>query len=306
MSNNRREFLSLSGKVAAGALILPQMACTSNTTNSSPEVEKTTEDMASTGTPLAAYGIQLWTLRDIIGKDPKGILKQLADFGYTQIESFEGDQGIYWGMSPTDFKSYMDDIGLNMIASHCNINENFEEKAAQAAEVGMDYLLCPYIGPQDSMDKWKTIVDQFNKCGEICKKNGIRFAYHNHDYSFKAVDGVIPQDYMMENTDPDSVDFELDLYWVITGGADPIAYLKKYPNRFALSHVKDRDKNAKADETHMSVTLGTGSIDYQSILQVAKENGMKYYLLEQERYEGTTPIKCAEDGAKYFNQLRLS
>lgn len=262
--------------------------------------------MANTGAPLAAFGIQLYTLRDIIGDDPKGTLQQLAGFGYTQIEGYEGDQGIYWNMPHMDFKAYLTDLGMSMVSSHCDINTNFEEKAAQAAEAGLEYLLCPYLGAQDSMDKWKLIADQFNACGDICKKNGIRFAYHNHDYSFKALDGVIPQDYLMENTNPDTVDYELDLYWVVTGGADPIAYLKKYPNRFRLSHVKDRAKDAKPDETHASVTLGTGSIDYPSILQVAKDNGMKYFILEQERYDNTTPIKCAEDGAKYLSQLRLS
>ncbi len=239
-------------------------------------------------------------------KDPKGILKQIAEMGYHQIESYEGDMGIYWGMPHMEFKSYISDLGLDMVASHCNIKENFEEKAAQAAEIGLKYLVCPHIGAQETMDDWKKIVDQFNECGDICQKNGIRFAYHNHAYSFEALDGIIPQDYMMENTNPDTVDFELDIYWVVTGQADPIQYFEKYPNRFKLCHVKDRLKDAPADEREASCDLGTGSIDYPKILKIAEENGMEYYLLEQERYDDSTPIKSAAACANYLKNLVFS
>ena len=118
---------------------------------------------------LDAFGIQLYTLRDIIADDPKGVIQSLASFGYTQIEGYEGDMGMFWGMGHKDFKSFLDDTNIKMVASHCDINENFEQKVEQASEIGLDYLICPYIGAQDSMDDWKRIVDQFNRCGEICK-----------------------------------------------------------------------------------------------------------------------------------------
>jgi len=299
MTNNRRKFIQLASTLAAGSLLLPSIGCGAG-------AEKATKAVVDSVVKpsIDKFGIQLWTLRDVISDDPKATLKALADYGYRQIESFDGKEGMWFDMGHKEFKKYLDDLGLEMPAAHCNIKENFEEKAAQAAEIGMKYLVCPYIGPQTSMDAWKKVTDRFNECGDICKKNGIRFAYHNHDYSFKAFSGMIPHDFIMENTNPDTVDHEMDIYWVVTGGANPIEYLKKYPNRFRLCHVKDRMKNT--EDTQASCTLGTGIIDFPSILKVAKENGMKYFMVEQERYDETTPMKCAEDGAKYMSQLVFS
>lgn len=294
MNNNRRNFLQQAGTMIAGSLILPQFACKSASA-------MTGKNMAG----LDAYGIQLYTLRDILPGDPKGTLKEISTYGFEQIEGYDGPQGMFWNMGHKAYASYLDGLGMKMISSHVNINEGFEEKAGQAAEIGMEYLICPYIGPQKSVDAWKKVTDRFNACGEICRKNGIRFAYHNHAYSFKAFSGMIPHDFMMENTDPELVDHEMDIYWVVTGGADPIEYLKKYPNRFRLCHVKDRMKNA-GDERSASCDLGTGIIDFPSILKVAKEMGMKYYILEQERYDNSTPLQSAKVGAEYLNNFKFA
>lgn len=253
---------------------------------------------------LDAFGIQLYTLRDIINEDPKGILESLSDFGFKQIESYEGPQGIFWGMGHREFKSYLDDLGMKIVSTHCDIHKNFEEKAAQAAEIGMPYLICPSIGPQKSKEDWKKVCDLFNEKGAICKKHGIKFAYHNHAYSFKAFTGMIPHDFMMDNTDPELVDFEMDIYWVVTGGADPEDYLIKYPNRFKLCHVKDRMRNT--DEHGASCNLGTGIIDFPKILKTAKAQGMEYFIMEQERYDDTTPLQCAEAGAKYLQDFKFA
>ncbi len=113
-------------------------------------------------------------------------------------------------------------------------------------------------------------------------------------------------DLLMEYTDPKLVDFELDVYWVITAGADPLEYIKKYPNRYPLSHLKDRSKNAPPDERDASCDLGTGSIDLPAIVKLAQQNGMKYFILEQEKYEGSTPLKSAEAGARYLQKLSFS
>lgn len=304
MKNERRAFLQAAGLLTAGTILLPQWACTNGTAETT--ATAATEAAVTTAKPsLDKFGIQLYTLRDDMPKDPKGVLKQLSGFGFQQIEGYEGPQGMFWDMPHTDYKKYLDDLGMEMISSHCNIHENFEEKAAQAAEIGMSYLICPYIGPQKSVEGWKKVTDQFNACGEICKKNGIRFAYHNHAYSFVAFSGMIPQEFMMENTDPDLVDHQMDIYWVVTGGANPIDYLNKYPNRFRLCHVKDRMKNVAADEKNASCVLGTGSIDYPSILKTAADKGMKYFILEQERYDNSTPLKSAEMGADYLKKLEF-
>lgn len=255
--------------------------------------------------PIRNFGIQLYTLRDIIGKDPKGVLKSLASFGYTQIESYEGPQGIFWGMSNKEFKAYAASLGMSAVSSHFDMNKDLEKKAAQAGEIGMKYLICPHLGKQKTLDDYKRAADKFNNAGEICKKNGLRFAYHNHGYSFEQQEGQFPQDVMMQNTDPALVDFEMDIYWVRTAGADAEAWLRKYPKRWTLCHVKDRGKNFKEGDGDASVTLGTGTLDFNRLLKTAKETGMQYYIVEQERYDNTTSLKASEDNAAYMKKLSI-
>ncbi len=292
MNYKRRDFLKIGTNVAAGALLLPVIS----------RCGSATSDVKDAG-DIKNFGLQLWSLRDDMPKDPKGVLKQVAGFGYKQIESFEGSMGIFWGMSNTDFKKYLDEIGLTIVSSHCDISKDFEKKAAESAAIGMKYLMCPWKGPQKSIDDFKKFADEFNAKGEICKQNGLRFAYHNHDYSFKEIDGQLPQDVMMQNTDPALVDFEMDIYWVVTAGQDPEVWLKKYPNRFRACHVKDRIKNS--DEHDASCVLGEGSIDFPKILKTAQANGMEYYIVEHERYDNTTPLKAAEADAAYMKKVKI-
>jgi len=261
--------------------------------------------LAGENAKLKNFGIQLWSVRDDLAKDPKGVLKQLASYGYKQIESFEGGKGMFWGMSNTEFKAEMDKLGMKIISSHCDINKDFEKKAAEAAAIGMKYLICPYKGPQKDLDAFKKFADEFNQKGEICKKNGIRFAYHNHDYSFATMNGEMGQDVMMKNTDASLVDFELDMYWVVAAGQDIETWLKKYPKRFRLCHVKDRKKGAPLTDKDESVVVGTGSINYPKILKTAKKYGMEYYIVEQEKWEGTTPMQAAQADAVYMKALSI-
>lgn len=291
MNYKRRDFLRLSGNFALGLAIAPA-ACKL--------MSKEEEEAAKV---LSKYGLQLYTLRDDLPKDPKGVLQQVASFGYKQIEGYEGPQGLFWGMTNLEFKKYMDALGMEFISSHCDIDKDFEKKAAEAAAIGMKYLICPYKGAQKTLDDYKKIADDFNVKGEICKKNGIRFAYHNHDYTFKQLEGQLPQDVLMKGTDPALVDFEMDIYWVVTAGQDPEEWLKKYKNRFRACHVKDRTKNAT--EAADSCTLGTGSIDFAKILKTAKKTGMQYYIVEQEKYAGTTPLQATKDNAEYMKKLKF-
>lgn len=286
MSYKRRDFLKTAGLATAGLSL------------TSVGVNALANNLLASPAKLNAFGLQLYTLRDIIGNDPKGVLKDVASFGYKQIESYEGKDGMFWGMTNKEFKAYMDELGMTIISSHCDINKDFERKAAEAAEIGMKYLLSPWIGPQKSLDDYKRFADTFNEKGKICKANGIRFAYHNHDYSFKQQDGQYPQDIMMKNTDSALVDFEMDMYWVVTAGEDPIKWMKKYPGRFKLCHVKDRAKGANGEFD--SVTLGKGIIPYKKIVAEAKAMGMNYFIVEQEAYENTTPLECAKDNAAYL------
>lgn len=294
MSYKRRDFLKSASALGSG-LVLTSFA--GKLTGC-----KTPMGSAGSGKP---FGLQLYTLREDFPKDPKGVLQQVASFGYRQVEGFEGNKGIFWGMKNTEMKSYLDSIGLTMVSTHCNINQNFEQKADEAAAIGMKYLICPYLGPQKTIDGFKKAADKFNQCGDICKQRGMRFAYHNHDYSFVPIDGQMGQDVMMQGTNADTVDYEMDMYWVVVAGQDPLTWMKKYPNRFRLCHVKDRRPATDSAEKFASVTLGTGNIDYRKILKEAADEGMQYFIVEQEAYEGTTPIAAVKDNAEYMKKLKV-
>lgn len=292
MQYNRRKFIKITGGVTTGFAL-------SSLTGLS--VFSSCEEAAK----IKKIGIQLYTLRDVIGADPKAVLKNLSSFGYKQIESYEGEQGMFWGMGNTGFKKYMDDLGMSLVSSHCDISKDFEKKAAEAAAIGMKYLICPWKGPQKSLDDFKKFADEFNQKGEICKKNGIRFAYHNHDYTFKPLEGQLPQDILMNGTDASLVDFELDMYWVAAANEDIETWLKKYPNRFRLCHVKDRSKTPGADNGKNSVDLGTGALNWSKILKTARSNGMEYFIVEQEAYPNGSSTEAAKTDAAYMKNLKI-
>ena len=287
MNYKRKDFLKMTGGLALAALAGNEIL--SSFTNNK---------------KISEFGLQLYTLRDdLIKGNPKEILKQVANAGYKLIESYEGPKGMFWGMSNTDFKKNIADLGMRIISSHTDINKDFEKKVNDAAAIGMKYLICPSVDAQKTADDYKKLALQFNQCGEICKKAGIKFAYHNHDHDFKIVDGQIAQDIYMQNTDASLVDFEMDIYWVVTAKQDPEAWLKKYSHRFKFCHIKDRIKGAT--ERDASCNLGEGSIDFPKILRTATKNGMQYYVVEQERYDNTTPLKAIAADAEYMKALRI-
>jgi sugar phosphate isomerase/epimerase len=287
MNCSRRSFLKTSGILVSGAALgsLPFLT--------------------SCGAPAREtdpFGLQLYTLRNVIGDDPQGIIRQLAGFGYKQIESYEGQMGIFWGMGHTGFKALMDELDMQLVSSHANVfGDDFEDKAGQAAEIGMDYLICPYIGPQESLDDYRRMADRFNEIGETARNAGIRFAYHNHAYTFEEQEGEMPQDVLMQGTDPDLVDYQMDIYWVVAAGHDPLEWIQKYPGRFTSCHVKDLANGEEPEST----VLGTGTIDFASILPAAKEDGMEFFIVEQEAYTGTTPIDAVRDNAGYMRNLSM-
>lgn len=289
MSTNRRDFLRY-GAFAAMGLSLPFKG------------KSAFSNVFGGSATKPGFGIQLWTVKEDLTANAKNTLQQLSKDGYGIIESFEGPKGMFWGWKNTEFKKYMDDLNMQIISSHCDNTKDFERKAAEAAEIGMKYLICPYKGPQKSIDDFKHFADQFNASGEICKKNGIRFAYHNHDYSFKPVDGEVPQTVMMKYTDPKLVDFEMDIYWVVAAGEDPKAWFNQHPGRFKLCHVKDLAKTAKG---HESVQLGKGTIDFASILKVGDSKGLKYHIVEQEAFTGTNPMDSAKADAQYMRMHKF-
>ena len=286
MSLSRRSFLKSSGLLASGLTLgsLPFL-----------------KSCNGTGQGIPAFGVQLYTLRDVIADDPEGVLRQVADFGYQQIESYEGPQGMFWGMGNTGFKRFMDDLGMTIISSHANVFDDYERKVEQAAEIGMEYIVCPWIGRQDSLDDYREMADTFNNLGQIANNAGIKFAYHNHGYTFELQDGEMPQDILMQRTESDLVDFQVDIYWVEIVGEDTMDWIRRYPGRFTSCHVKDL---ANGDDPESTI-LGTGTLDFPSILRVARENGMRHYIVEQEAYTGTTPLDAVRENAGYMRQLEV-
>ena len=286
MSINRRDFLRNSSFAAVGL--------------SMPFLSKANFLDAPAGFKIPNFGIQLWTVKENMMEDAKGTLAKMASFGFKEIESYEGPQGMFWGMGHKGFKSYIDDLGMKIVSSHCDNLTDFDKKSEEAAAIGMKYLICPHKGPQKSLDNYKAFADEFNVSGKIAIKHGIRFAYHNHDYSFIPMDGQMPQDVMMQGTDPSLVDFEMDIYWVNYANQDPIAWLKKYPNRFKLCHVKDLTK--KVNNKQESCVIGTGIIDFKKVLKAGAKYGLTSFFVEQEEFTGTNPIDAAGLGAKYMQK----
>lgn len=302
MTYNRRLFIKSAGAAAAGSLVWSLSACGSSGDKSGNADSTGSIKTATVITPsIPDFGLQLYSARDVIGADPKGILKQIAGFGYKKIESYQGDKGIFWGMTPKEFKAYMDELGMTIVSSHADTTKDLEKLAGEAAEGGLSYILQPYIGPQKSVDEWKKRADEFNKRGEICKKAGIKFGYHNHDYSFKEIEGKIPQEILLDNTDKSLVIFELDLMWIEVAKFDTVAHLKKYAGRYELCHIKDFVREPKVESTD----LGKGIVDYPSLLKVASDSGITQFIVEQEAYPEPV-MKCIENDAEYMKKLVFS
>jgi sugar phosphate isomerase/epimerase len=288
----RKEFLKISSLAATGLLI--------NQANalgflSNEESKKR----------IKKFGIQLWSVRDAMAKDPKGVISTLAKNGYKLIESFDGEKGMFWGMTAIEFKKLLADNNLQMKSAHCNLNDNFEKKADAAKSIGMEYLIYPWEGPSKTIDDYKKLANDFNAKGEYLKKMDLKLAFHNHDYTFNKLEGQFAQDVLMQNTEADLVDYQMDMYWVVTAGQDPIEWMKKYPNRFTLCHVKDRKKNEPSSNTSASCVLGTGQINYHKILSASKQLGMKYFVVEQELYNEGTPMQCAASNARFMKNLKI-
>jgi sugar phosphate isomerase/epimerase len=278
---NRRDFINRSALLSAGAILTPSLF---------------TEAKA-----IKKFGVQLYSVRDLMPKDAKGTMKKLAEMGYTQFESYGGPDFL-WGMQPKECKTFLGDMGVKMVSTHFDMNKDLDKNIERGAEAGLKYMLCPYLGPQKTLDAWKQKAEQFNQVGEKVTKAGMKFGYHNHDYSFKPLEGQIPHELLLANTDPKYVMFELDLCWIVAAGQDTVAHLEKYGKRYELVHIKDmvKDNNGKVTQKD----LGKGSIDFDTILKAAKKAGVKYYLVEQEEYPGPS-IESLKVDADWMKKVSI-
>jgi sugar phosphate isomerase/epimerase len=248
-------------------------------------------------------GMTLYTVRDQMDKEPAETLKEVAEIGYKYIEVTGYKDGKFHGMAPEEFKNFLSGLGLTAISSHNGAVtlDNAEKMIADVKAAGIKYFVIP-VPPMGHFsfdaetqtlhmsEEVEEVTNIINAIGEKCKAAGISLLYHNHDFEFKPnKSGIVPIDYFLENTDPETVNFQLDLYWITKAGADPLAYFEKYPGRFKMWHVKDMDEQGRF------APVGTGTIDFKRILAKKEQSGMEYYIVEQDRtFDGMQPLEAIE------------
>ena len=240
-------------------------------------------------------GLQLYSIRDSIMRDVPGAVAKVAEMGYAFVEPAGYRDGMFYGMEPADFKALCEENGIYVLSSHTSRqlpdSTNYDETMAwwdacidAHVAAGAKYIVQPSMGRSayESVENIKKWCDYFNEVGEKCNAKGIRFGYHNHSQEFTTVFGdTILYDFMLENTDPSKVMFELDLYWCVEGGKNPVDYFNKYPGRFELWHIKDKEEIG-----------ASGMMDFESIWAARDVSGMKYGIVEVERYNFDEFTSC--------------
>jgi sugar phosphate isomerase/epimerase len=299
--SNRRKFLQQSGTIALAGVFASRLTHAAQLFAANP------------WKATMPIGLQLYTMGDLMINDPRGTLQKLAAIGYKQVESAGSAKGNYYGFAPREFSAMVKAAGMHWRSAHiagapfsredimkmaknaddsariekilermkdrpksANLKENYQQIADEAAEGGLSYVVCSSI-PVNTMDQIKIAVEVFGKAGEACHKNGVQFAYHNHQTEFDTIEGTRPFDYILNNTDKDLVKMEMDLAWATKAKQDPVALFKLHPGRYPLWHVKDLDK-----EKLQPAEVGSGVVEFKRIFDNASESGVKYFFVEQD------------------------
>ena len=235
-------------------------------------------------------------------KDPKTALKKIAKCGYKELE-FGGDFGL--GISPAEVKKMLKDFGLKPLIGSTSMGamnnpEQLKSDIKKSLELGQEYIACYWPWTDDGKNKmladWKKVAENLNIGGAICEKEGIKLIYHNHDIEFKITEGQIPFDTIMKELDPKLVSIELDLYWITKGGQSAVEFIKKYPGRYPVYHVKDMNPANKD-----FACVGSGNIDFAEIFRLNKTAGVKHFIVEHDKPEN--PEDCVASSAKYLLNL---
>lgn len=277
----RREFLKDSGSIALASLLLPSLSDVYNK-------------------KVSNVGVQLYTFRKEMLADAKGTLEKIAALGIKQIESAGSEKGHYYGLSPKEMKQACKSLGMTLRSGHVHLDDKWEATMAEAAEAEQEYLICSSLPLKgQTVETYKKVAEMFNKAGQECKKLGIKFGYHNHEYEFESENGTVLYDVLMDNTDPNLVHMEMDLGWVVASGKDPFDYFKKYKGRFPLWHLKDMDLQKK-----QSTEFGKGGLDIVGLLKHRADSGLKYFFVEQEEY-ASTPFESMKHNMDYLAKLKV-
>jgi len=237
-----------------------------------------------------AIGLQLYTLRDEVGKDLKGTIARVARIGFTDVETFGYNAGKYFGLSTTDFAAIFKQNNLRTPSGHYMMmgylskgdEDDLKRTVADSHPLAHDYFVVPYLveSLRTSLDDYKRLAERLNKAGEVAKDAGMKLAYHNHNFEFKDWGGgKTGYDILLTQTDPRLVNFEMDIYWVSKAGVDPIKLIQANPGRFRMWHVKDMDSTPDKSFTE----VGTGVINYKEIFKYKKASGMEHFFIEQDQ-----------------------
>jgi sugar phosphate isomerase/epimerase len=242
-------------------------------------------------------GVQLYTVRTLMEKDFQGTLGAIADIGFHQVEFHD-----YFGRQPQQVRKILDRLGLEAPAAHFPwqaFKEDADGVIETAQAVGHRYVLLAWLPPEDrtSIAQYKDLAAICNEVGEACKSVGLQFAYHNHDFEFQAIDGQVPFDLLLSETDPDLVEFEIDLYWIIKAGHDPLDYFQAHPGRFTLCHVKDMAGGGGMAD------VGSGRIDFAAIFARGQQTGLRYFFVEHD--EPPDPLASIASSFNYLKGLRF-
>ena len=291
MKTDRRTFIKTSAMALAGTAFLDN-------------------PMVAAPKQKGIVGLQLYSIRENMSKDPLGSLTQLAGMGYVYVEHASYVNRKLYGYSATELKKVLDDLGLKMISGHTvmgrqhwdeakkDFSDSWKLTVEDAATLQQQYVVSPSMdnSMRKTYDDFKHYMDVFNKCGELCKKWGMKFGYHNHDFEFsEKLNGEKLFDIMMKSIDPDLVVVQLDIGNLYNGGAIAIDVVNQYPGRFENIHVKDEIKAGEGGERYESCVLGEGIVNAKKVTGLAKrKGGTKVYIIEQESYQDKTPMECVK------------
>lgn len=276
------------GLATAGAALLPYYACSPATAQ--------------------AVGIQLYTLREELPKDVKGVIKKVAEAGYKKVETYgyTAETG-YWGLDAKAFKALLDENGLKAPSGHFGLDtyiksgnlDDIKPLIAGAAALDMEYFTCPWLDPtlRTKLDDYKLVAERLNNAAKLCKESGLEMGYHNHDFEFLKYGDSTGYDVLLAETDKSMVQFEMDIYWVVRSGNDPVAMFEEHPGRFVMWHVKDMDK---VDNT-INTEVGNGTIDFKEIHKHADKAGLKHLIVEQENF-AIDPFESIKKSFDYVNR----
>jgi sugar phosphate isomerase/epimerase len=260
-------------------------------------------------------GLQLYTVRNDLFKDVEGTIAKVAGIGYNSVEVFGYNNGKFFGKTPEEFLAILKKYNLKTPSGHYSIDsylkkddvDDLKKTADVAAKMGHEFFVIPFLTDdlRTSLDDYKKLAGQFNKAAEIVKNVGLKLAYHNHDFEFKDWGGgKTGYQILLKETNPTLVNFEMDIYWVVRAGHDPISIIKANPGRIKMWHCKDMSSKQPPSYTtagpQFFAPVGSGIIDFKEIFKYKKESGMKYFFVEQDE----TKLPVYQAIAKSFGYVK--